>query len=195
MDFVSQLRWRPTIGDPTFLGWFTVWAYALATVLAAWAARKVNRDRAIESGPRVKTVWILVAVSLGFLCLNKQLDLQSLFTDIARAIFKSHGWYGERRQYQKWFVLGALSLSAAFAVWFTWRYRCFWRSHTLLVAGLFLLLTFIVVRAISFHHVDQFLGARLGGVRMDWVLELTGILLVGLAAKRELWKAQQGRAG
>jgi hypothetical protein len=56
----------------------------------------------------------------------------------------------------------------------------------LLVSGLFLLLTFIVVRAISFHHVDEFIKVRVAGVRMNWLLELSGILLVMLAAVSEL---------
>ena len=47
------------------------------------------------------------------------------------------------------------------------------------------LLTFIVVRAISFHHFDLFLKARVGGLKMNWVLELGGIALVALAALRE----------
>jgi len=185
------MRWQPTIGDPTIMGWFTVFAYAVAALLAGWTAIKVNRDRVLQGGARVRTVWVLVAILLGFLCVNKQLDLQSLFTDMARAVFKAHGWYGERRAYQEGFVLGAIGLSGALAFWFTWKYRSFWRSHTLLVSGLFFLLTFIVLRAISFHHVDQFLGSRVEGVKMNWLLELTGIFLVALAAARELWNERQ----
>jgi hypothetical protein len=188
MGIESYMRWQPTIGDPTFMGWFTVFAYAVAALLAGWTAIKVGRDRVLETGARVRTIWILVAILLAFLCINKQLDLQSLFTDMARAVFKAHGWYDERREVQWWFVLGALVFSGAFGVWFTWRFRSFWKSHTLLVVGLFVLLTFIVVRAISFHHVDQFLRIRLEGVKMNWLLELTGILLISVAAGWDLWK-------
>jgi hypothetical protein len=52
----------------------------------------------------------------------------------------------------------------------------------MLVAGLFLLLTFIVVRAISFHHVDVFLKSGIAGLKMNWLLELGGISLVVGAA-------------
>jgi hypothetical protein len=55
----------------------------------------------------------------------------------------------------------------------------------LLGTGLAFLLTFVVVRAISFHHVDQFLGWQLAGVTMNRLLELTGIALVLAAALRE----------
>ena len=70
--------------------------------------------------------------------------------------------------------------------WTVWRCRDFWRTHALLSAGLAFLLTFIVVRAVSFHHVDMFLGTRIAGLRMNWILELTGIGLVGAAALREI---------
>jgi hypothetical protein len=57
--------------------------------------------------------------------------------------------------------------------------------HKLLAAGSLFLLTFIVVRAISFHHVDEFLRTKILGFKMNWALELTGIFLVSLAAARE----------
>jgi hypothetical protein len=172
------------------MGWFTVWAYGLTAVLAGWTAKRTGADRVIEDGPKVKTVWIAVTLLLAFLCVNKQLDLQSLVTDIGRALAKTQGWYGERREVQRLFVLGVLTAAGAFAAWFTWRFRYFWLHHGLLVTGLFFLLTFIAVRAVSFHHVDQFLKTRFSGVKMNWVLELTGIFLVAAAAVREMWRGR-----
>lgn len=194
VDFFSSIRWRPTIGDPSFMGWFTVWAYGLAAVLAAWTAKKAGRDRLLEGGPKARKVWIGIAILLALLCINKQLDLQSLLTDIGRVISKSQGWYGERREFQKWFVLGTLAVSGLFGVWFACKSRLFWLNHRLLVSGLFFLLTFIVVRAISFHQVDQFLRTRLGEIKLNWLLELTGIFLVALAAGREIWKGEDRAA-
>lgn len=190
---MSYIRWRPTIGDPSFMGWFTVWAYGAAAVLAAWAAKRTRADHMIEGGPRVRTLWIGVTLLLAFLCLNKQLDLQSLLTDIGRAIAKAQGWYGERRAAQRLFVFSVLGGSAIFAAWFSWRFRFFWLDHGLLVAGLLFLLTFVAVRAVSFHHVDRFLATGLSGVRMNWALELTGIFLVAAAAVREIWRSRAHR--
>lgn len=172
------------------MGWFTVWAYGLTAVLAGWTAKQTSEDRVSEDGPRVKTVWIAVTVLLAFLCVNKQLDLQSLLTDIGRAFARTQGWYGERRAVQKLFVIGVLAGAGTFAVWSTWRFRYFWLHHGLLLSGLLFLLTFVAVRAVSFHHVDQFLKTRLSGVKMNWVLELTGIFLVAAAAVRELWRSR-----
>lgn len=174
MEILREFRWRPVIGDSTFMGWFTVAAYAFAALLAmrVWFQQ---RDR----------LWLLVALGMAALCVNKQLDLQSLFTDIGRVASYHLGWYEDRRTVQKWFVLGVIGGAAVFGGWFVWHRHAFWRRHMLLSFGLFFLMTFIVVRAISFHHFDVFLKDERLGVRMNWVLELGGISMIALAALRE----------
>jgi len=82
-------------------------------------------------------------------------------------------------------VLVVLVASAVGTALLGWRFRSFWLRYPLLAGGLVLLLTFIVVRAISFHHVDLFLRFRVGGVKMNWFLELSGIAMIALAAMRD----------
>ncbi|HVJ26728.1 MAG TPA: hypothetical protein VM493_04270, partial [Vicinamibacterales bacterium] len=177
LDLLLKIRWRPVIGDPSPMGWFTVAAYALAAVLA-WRVWSQNRER--------NRVWFGVSLLMAFLCINKQMDLQSLVTDIGREISRMFDQYQNRRTYQKIFIYVVLAIVALFGPLFAWKYRAFVRGHKLLVAGLVFLLSFIVIRAISIHHVDAFLKtSRAGGVKMNWVLELTGIGLVALAAWRE----------
>ena len=184
MASISELTWRPTIGDPSFMGWFTVAAYALGAVLAALAGWGNTGGNSRHHAPR-KWLWLTVAVVMAGLCVNKQLDLQSLLTDIGRVISRHQGWYEQRRHFQKWFVLGVLGAAVVFACWFIWRFREFWMSHKLLTGGSLFLLTFLVVRAISFHHFDVVIRTTVFGVRMNWFLELTGIFLISLAALRE----------
>jgi hypothetical protein len=179
IDFLQQIAWRPGIGDPTVMGWVTVAAYALAA-FAAW--RTAESAEAQTSEHRT---WVLVTVLMGMLCINKQLDLQSLFTDIARFVARKQGWYERHREVQLWFVILVPVTAAVATGVLALRYRAFWRRHWLLGTGLAFLLTFVVVRAISFHHVDQFLGWQLAGVTMNRLLELTGIALVLAAALRE----------
>jgi hypothetical protein len=177
IDIMQEFRWRPKIGDPSFMGWFTVVAYGVAALLAGGVYLR-RKDR----------IWIAVAVGLAVLCINKELDLQSLFTDIGRVASRHLGVYEQRRHYQKWFVLGTVAGAGIFAAWFMIRHYRFWFRYKLLSSGLMFLMTFIVVRAISFHHFDMFLKSSLFGVRMNWALELGGIFLVTLAAVAELAK-------
>ena len=193
--FLASIRWRPGIGDPSFMGWFTVAAYAVGAVLALVANQSDPSGE--ETRPRRirKRLWLAVALVMTCLCFNKQLDLQSLLTDIARAIANEQGWYGERRGVQKGFILLVIAGAAVFGGWFMWQFQTFWRSHKLLLAGLLFLLTFIVVRAVSFHHVDEFLGHRVFGFKMNWALELTGIVLISLAAVMESRRGARSSKG
>lgn len=176
MDLLLRIKWRPEIGDPSPMGWFTVAAYLFTAILAWRAWKKPGTGRRI---------WLGVAVLMAALCINKQFDLQSLFTDLGREVANAGGWYGKRRGVQKWFVLAVIAGSGVFACWFAWRFRDFLKHHKLLSVGLLFLLTFIVVRAISFHHFDVFLKERIAGVKMNWLLELGGIALIAAAALRE----------
>lgn len=193
MEFFQHIRWRPEIGDPTFMGWFTVFAYAMAAFTALLAA--VRTGSAPQAAGASRRTWKAIAVLMLLLCVNKQLDLQSLFTDVGRVFAWKYGWYERRREFQKWFVIGVLVFSSATTLLLAVRFRGFWKKSPLLGAGLAFLLTFIVVRAISFHHVDVFLNHAVAGVRMNWFLELSGIAMVWLAALLDIRKARTAPHG
>ncbi len=188
-DFLSRLHWRPQIGDPTFMGWLTVAAYAVAAAVSLMAAlRQPASDR---EGRRSRRVWMGVAILMAALCVNKQLDLQSLLTDVGRVIAHAQGWYDQRRLVQRWFVAavsaGGIIALAALA----WRLRSVLKGRRLLLFGLGFLLMFIIIRAASFHHVDELLGVQVIGLRVNWILELTGIGLVGLSAALDIRKIRR----
>ena len=56
------------------------------------------------------------------------------------------------------------------------------RRCRLALLGAAFLGCFIVIRAVSFHHVDQLLGLEYSGLRVNWILELGGIGCIALAA-------------
>lgn len=189
---LSNIRWHLGIGDPSFMGWFTVFAYACAVVMALVANQSDPSGEDVRQRRIRKRLWLAVAFVMTCLCFNKQLDLQTLFTDIGREVAKEGGWYEGRRSVQKAFILLVLVGAATFGGWIMWRFQQFWRGQKLLLAGLLFLLTFVVVRAISFHHVDVFLGRRVFGFKMNWALELTGIGLIIFAALLE-WRGRSPR--
>jgi hypothetical protein len=169
--------WRPGIGDPTVMGWITVVAYFAAALLcfrqAVAKPTSVSREK--------KVFWSTLTILLIFLGFNKQLDLQTLLTLTGRRIALAQGWYGKRRVIQLIFVL-VIAIGGLLSVVVM---GTFVRRHPelrLALVGLVTLLVFVVVRAASFHHVDQVINLHVGGVKMNAVLELGAIALVSLGA-------------
>jgi len=191
-EFVSQIQWRPQIGDPSLMGWLTVAAYAAAAGLCFIAARRCPVVADAGAARRRRRVWLGVAVLMAFLCINKQLDLQSLLTDVGRLLAQRQGWYGWRRTVQLWFVIAVAMAGTLTLVITMWKIRAILRESIILLIGLSLLLTFIFVRAASLHHVDVFIRLRFLGLRVNWILELTGIVLIVFSAARSALRPRAG---
>jgi len=117
-----------------------------------------------------------------FLGLNKQLDLQSLLTEAGRILSFKLGWYEQRREFQKWFMIALLAAASIGALSTLIFFRGFWKQHLLLLSGLFLLVTYIALRAASFQHIDALIGRHLENPRTGGLLETGGIGLILLAA-------------
>lgn len=180
----DAIDWQPGIGDPTFMGWFTVFAYFAAAVLCHRAARAVGTGVAPEERGREPRVWRAATIFLVALGINKQLDVQTLFTQIGRAVLTANGWMPERRQIQFDFMVGLTVTAAIVLAVALWIARRRIRAYGLLFAGAACSTTFILARAASFHHFDHFLGTYVIGVKMNWALELSGIAMMAAAAWR-----------
>jgi hypothetical protein len=173
-------RWTPGIGDATVMGWVTVAAYAFAVLLCLRCARLEQPSKAHRS------FWWFLACVLAALGLNKQLDLQTLLTQLGRDLAIAQGWYEERRKVQMALIalLAAFGLGAHMVVFQA--VRKLGSEVRWAVAGLVCLMVFIIVRATSFHHVDLMLHLEIGGWRLNWILELGGIACITLAVLRRL---------
>lgn len=180
--------WSPKLGDNHFMGWVTVLVYAaaaLAASRAAWTLAGTGGDIRRE-----KVFWHFAAALMLFLAVNKQLDLQSFFTAVGRCHSHAYGWYDMRGQVQLLFIIGAgLVCLAALAVMLLLLRGLLGRLWPALL-GLVFVSLFVLVRATSFHHVDELIGVWLGGIRMNWLLELPGPILVMLVALRRM-RAQE----
>jgi hypothetical protein len=176
-------RWRPGIGDPTVMGWVTVAAYLIAALgcfRAAWREPDADGHQRRRPAP----FWLALAISMVALAINKQLDLQSLLTQIGRDVIRSLGLGEQRRFLQGSFILFVALTCAAILAGCVYASRRMPRRRLPAIVGILFILGFVVIRSASFHHVDAFLAARLGGVKWNWILELGGIGILGLAAIR-----------
>ena len=119
-----------------------------------------------------------MAIFLLILGINKQLDLQSWFTETLKDAAQNHGWYEHRRPVQIAFIValgfGMLMTLIAFRLFLANT----WRNYTLAWIGVILLCTFILIRAASFHHVDILINTEVLGLRLNILLEIGAIILI-----------------
>lgn len=183
-ELIAQINWRPRIGDASLMGWLTVGAYGVATVLSFLAAIRQPVSSGSRDALRQRRLWVGLGVVMAFLGLNKQFDLQSLLTDIGRVLANRDGWYSQRRTIQFWFVVAVGAASVAAFLFIAKKSRSAFRGRIPLLLGVSLLLLFVVMRAASFHHVSVFLDWRILGFKLNWLMELGGIALVAGSAAR-----------
>lgn len=167
------------------MGWVTVAAYFAAAALVLLVCLRLKQQPQ-NAAPPERRFWWLLLLLLAFLGVNKQLDLQTLLTEVGRRLARAQGWFQYRRTVQAVFVLafGACGFAAYLWVWRS--VRASLRQCALALAGLWFLGCFVLVRAASFHHVDAFLSSGPAGIRMNWVLELGGIAVTAAGALRRL---------
>lgn len=186
-DFFDKIGWSPSIGDPSLVGWLTVAAYFLC---AYKSLQVVKSSQRIFNPPmqRQRLLWLAITGIMLFLGVNKQLDLQTFFTATARHLAWKQGWYEDRHLLQQIFIwtLGLAGLTSITALFLLY-YKVL-RLHAFAIVGLCALLVFIMIRASSFHNVDSFLGSRILGIKMNWLLELSGIALIMLNTRKLMRK-------
>lgn len=174
-------QWSPVIGDPSLIGWLTVAAYGVTAVLCLGAWRRSD-VRAVS------WFWLILSVLLFALMINKQLDLQSALTASARCLSQMQGWYEDRRVVQVGFILAILVFGVMVAVLMLWALRRHLGQVGVALIGFILLICFVLIRAAGFHNFDALLKAEILSIRINWLLELSGIALIALNA---VWMARR----
>lgn len=178
--------WHAGIGDPTLLGWLTVIAY-VGGALLCFRCYRLSFAAALSSDRNPvarleRTFWLATSMMLLALGVNKQLDLQGFITAFARTLAKEEGWYQWRRPAQYAFVILVAAIGGAAVIAMLWACRRAGGWVQLAEFGAIILGAFVVIRAASFHHVDEWLGTSIWLFNLNHVLELCGIGLISAAA-------------
>lgn len=180
--------WSPGMGDPTIGGWVTVALYIVVAV-ACHRMLRLERLRRLVLSDHEKLIWRILTAGVILLGINKQLDLQSAATELARMLAHEYGWYRNRRQYQEAFiaataVMGLTALAAMAVLAWNAPVPTLWAC-----TGAMGLTVFVGIRAASFHHVDEMLGWSTGGLPLNWLLEIGSLLVIGWNARnRANWR-------
>jgi hypothetical protein len=155
----------------------------LGYVLAAFCWLRASRRACPGSGDSFSRWWLLGAVLLFLLAINKLFNLRVQIEAGIRALAKAEHWY-DRRQPMQFVVAVVLPsvLALLTATFLAMKGRSFLRRHPLALVGWLLLLLYLALRQTQeWKPVLPWLSA----IRYhDWrlALETTGMLLVVLAA-------------
>lgn len=181
---MQESGWEPGIGDPSLLGWLTVFAYFGAAFLAYRSFRRLRALRTPANAQRrERLLWLLLTVAFVLLGLNKQLDLQTGFAELGKSMALEQGWYEHRRLVQMVFIVGLCVVAAFVAYTVLALARGTSRRLRMTVLGTCVLIAFIVIRAASLHHIDELLGSEIADLRLHRLLELAGLLVILAAAR------------
>ncbi len=182
MGYFETIGWSPSIGDPTVVGWLTVFAY-LYTATVCFKVYAKRQKLFPTQVNRMSKLWLCFGFIFFLLAINKQLDLQSFFTQAMKYEALQQGWYEHRRAYQKLFIL-AIGAAAVFcAIGLASAYGQHLKSHFLAFFGISLLLGFVLIRAASFHNVDIWINTGTENFNFNHGIELLGIVLVAINAR------------
>jgi hypothetical protein len=189
----SVITWRPRIGDPNPMAWGITAGYFLACWFCFSAGRKASiADPVIRSWP--PRFWYSLAALMFFMGWNKQLDLQTLLTQVGRQMARDGGWYAYRKPVQVAFICICTLIGLVFLTLGLRFVRGRPRQYAIAYLGIVYLVTFIVIRAASFHRVDYLLfHLPVVGNWLNTILEVGGVCMVsvgGFLANREIATGQ-----
>ena len=174
--------WAYVLPDPEHSTPARVILIVVYVVAAACWLRASRRARVTPSGSFSRW-WLLGAVLLFLLAVNKEFDLRTQFAAGIRALAKAGDWYDKRQPVQFVVAIVLPSVLAVFAgAFMVTRARIFLRCHPLALWGWVLLLLYLALRqAQEWKPAFRWLSS----IRyQDWrlALEAAGLLLVVLAA-------------
>lgn len=167
--------WTPGIGDPDLSGWLTVLSYLVCFALALRVAIRNPAGNA-------RGLWLGLVPLLGFLAVNKQLDLQTALTATGRCMAHAEGWYDNRALVQLGFIAGLILIVVLMLMLALRSLSGRLRNNGLALAGLALLCGFVLVRAVGFHHVDRLINMDFARIKFNFWFENAGLVLIAINA-------------
>ncbi|MEQ8212351.1 MAG: hypothetical protein ABRQ35_00445 [Smithellaceae bacterium] len=180
--FVMNIgAWKPGIGDPSFMGWFTVFSYYLVASLCL--LKMISR--ALLPGKKAWLFWAFMCLTMIVLGIIKQYNMLSAVTEMWRLIARHGGWMEQRWIFQVGAMILFFVISVIFSTFLYRRSLQFFSVQEKIAAfGLVYLVLFVGLRAISLHQLGTVLGWEIWGVRINWIAELFGIYWICFAIFR-----------
>ena len=199
---ITTQGWRPGGVHLSTIQILTVSAYLFVALICAWALHvaRIGSQLAAEYGAKDRRAkgrsaayrasflfWIILTLLYVFLGMNKQLDLDGWFTETGRQLAIDQGWYDLRWQFQESMVVGIAVIGVSMLALLLAISRSLLPRHILAFVGTLLLIIFLILKALSFHHLDNFLDQELASVQLGTIIEWIGMGCVVLCAAKNCW--------
>lgn len=177
-------NWQPHIGDPSVVGWFTVFSYYLGAALGFIYALKgwTRLDRA-EARFR-----LILAGMILLLGVTKEFNVPGALTELGRMAVSAVGGYEFRRGPQA-VVVGLTLLGIVLTIRWARRRPWFhdvWQRHAPEIICVAYLCSLVALRVISLHQVGAWLAVEIAGVRVNAIVELSGIYALVIIIVRRI---------
>jgi FtsH-binding integral membrane protein len=140
--------------------------------------------------PEERWFWLFFSSVLFCLAVARLLDLQVLVTNALKWAVGALPIHENRRVYHAAFLIGAAIAGLTVALWVAFRSRRNHPSIQVATAGLIFLVLLILSRGTNFHGLGLLFEQRVAGLAFARLLELAGLLAVGMAAA---WYLQQSK--
>lgn len=176
------------VSDPSLNGWATFLVYLVTAWLCMRNAR-ASAALAVEGGRRIaearsrRRFWLVLAALLLLLGLTRQLDLQQLAANLMRGLLGADGLYDERSGLQLGLIIAIGIFGAGGLLVALMSFRRAEPSVLVALLAAAILVIFTVIRTISLHDVDHFLGRGVGlpHVRINTLIEVGLLVLIAVA--------------
>lgn len=182
-DIITSVPFKVKIGDPNPLAWATVIAYLTASVgclLCAINAKLIFGAKQVRVH---QIIWGVMFFVMLFLGINKQLDIQTWFTAVIKALARHYDIYELGKRSQGGFIALLALVALGGMVTAAWMIRKHWRRYIFLIFGALFIVRFVLVRIGIFYRVSlPRLSVLTGGIKLNWLLEIVGAIVVAAAA-------------
>lgn len=174
----QQIFPRPFFKDNDVIGWVITLTYFMIACQCYLLLNQQTRK------PAEVQLWQCLTLIMLFLCINKQMDVQTIFINALREFTNEQ----ENLVYRLWIKVISSAVLLSLAVWLiACKYQSIqllFKKASILMTGLSLLLIFSLLRFASFAHFDVLLPHHKQFTHFHHHLELIALLLIYMGVLR-----------
>jgi hypothetical protein len=153
--------------------------YLFNTIVWCLLASRFNK--AVPDNKIIISRILSLSITIIFILMviNRIFDLDIRWAEVSRELAKTHGWYDQRYVIQIFSI--ALIAVVGTVLFISSKLETPYElsHHKYIFHSTILLMAFIIIRAISYHPIDQILNLQMGRYQIGSILEFGFVYLIG----------------